>query len=52
MDEVSPDVAIIEVVLEQRWDLNFTVCESTKEGLGGYGLTSTEQTSIEQSIKS
>lgn len=31
MDEVSPDVAIIEVVLEQRWDLNFTVCEGTKE---------------------
>jgi len=33
MDEVSPDVAIIEVVLEQRWDLNFTVCESGKEGV-------------------
>jgi len=33
MDEVSPDVTIIEVVLEQRWDLSFTVCESTKEGV-------------------
>lgn len=36
MDEVSPDVAIVEVVLEQRWDLNFTVCESTNRELGGY----------------
>ena len=33
MDEVSPDVAIIEIVLEQRWDLNFTVCETIEEGV-------------------
>jgi len=53
MDEISPDMAIVKVILEQRWDLCFAkVASVQKEGLDDCGLTSTEQMSIEQSIKS
>ena len=52
MDEVSPDMAVVEVVLEQRRDLSLERPHEKRGGAGHCGLASTEQISIEQSIKS